>query len=112
MRWVCGAYNSSRKAIDGQSKDNPENKKAVVELKKNLNEYKAAVRNNGLQVQIKEGQGRSALGKSLHTERAQQLAHSFVSFTAEVVDGVAFNTDVHWMGEGEYVAYTTGSPRG
>ena len=104
VKWVCGACNSSGKAIDRQAKDTAGNKEALVELKKNLNECKATVRNNRLQVQIQGGQGNSALARSLHAERAKQIAHSFVT-SAEVVSGVSQNTDVFWLDELEYIAY-------
>ena len=90
--------------MDRQAKDTAGNKEALVELKKNLNEYKATVRNNRLQVQIKQGLGNSALGKSLHAERAKQITHSVVT-TAEVVSAVSLNTDVLWQDELEYIAY-------
>ena len=104
VKWVCGTCNSSRKAMDRQAKDTAGNKEALVELKKNLNEYKATVRNNRLQVQIKQGHGNSASGKALHGERAKQITHSFVT-TAEVVSEVSLNTDVLWSDELEYIAF-------
>ena len=104
VKWVCGACNSSRKAIDRQARDTAGCKEALSELKKNLNEYKATVRNNRLQVQIKQGQGQSALGRALNLDRAKQIVHCF-STTAEVINQVSTNTDVHWMDELEYIAY-------
>ena len=102
--------NSSRKAIDRQAKDTSGSKEALVELKKNLNEYKATVRNNRLQVKIKEGQGNSALARSLHAERAKQINHSFMT-SAEVVSGVSQNTDVLWLASSSTLS-TTSTPRG
>ena len=104
VKWICGPCNSSRKAIDRQAKDTAECKEALSELKKNLKEYKAIVRNNRFQVKITEGQGNSSLAKALHAERTKLINHSFRT-TAEVVSGVSQNTDVLWMAELEYIAY-------
>ena len=108
-KWVCPACNSSRKAIDKQAKDaTPENRKALDTLKLNLDNYKAAVRDNRLQLVMTKGHHHSSLEmRSLYAQRAQQIDKCLVTYvtTAEVVNGVSMNHDVHWMDELEYIAY-------
>ena len=105
-KWICGACNSSRKAIDKQAKDTTaENRKALDNLKKNLDNYKATVRDNRLEVVVTEGHHHSA--RSLQVQRAQQIDKCLVSYvtTAEVVNGVSMNQDVLWMDQLEYIAF-------
>ena len=107
-KWVCAACNSSRKAIDKQAKDaTPENRKALNNLKLNLENYKATVRDNRLQLVMKQGHQNSLQARSLYAQRAQQIDKCLVTYvtTAEVVNGVSMNHDVQWMDELEYIAY-------
>ena len=107
-KWVCAACNSSRKAIDKQAKDaTPENRKALINLKLNLENYKATVRDNRLQLVMTQGHQNSLQARSLYAQRAQHIDKCLVTYvtSAEVVNGVSMNQDVHWMDELEYIAY-------
>ena len=96
--------------MDKQAKDTTsENRNALDRLKMNVDNYKATVRNNRLQLVMTEGN--YAQHRPLYAQRAQQIDKCLVSYvtTAEVVNGVSMNHDVHWMDELEYIA-TTSSP--